>query len=45
MDVFDGKVNVRESDKDRVIIYNLGIALYDIFFARRIYRMIEENIS
>ena len=29
--------NIREKVEDRVIVYNLGIAYYDIFFAKKIY--------
>lgn len=39
-DVLKGKIAVRTNTDDRVIIYNLGIALYDIYFASRIYEQI-----
>lgn len=38
-DVFSGIIPVRSSPEDRVIIYNLGLAMYDIYFAYRIYEM------
>lgn len=31
----------RESDNERIISYNIGIALHDIYFATKIYRQIE----
>ena len=35
--VLQGKVAGREDDNERVLCYNYGIALHDIFFAARIY--------
>ena len=42
-DVLKGKVPVRNAVDDRVIVYNLGIALYDIYFASKIYEKIYSN--
>ena len=39
-DVLKNKILVRDNDDDRVIIYNLGIALYDIYFASMLYKRI-----
>lgn len=36
-DVLKGETKVREKETDRVLVYNLGIALYDIYFATKIY--------
>ncbi len=36
-DVINGVVAVRNDSSERVIVYNLGIALYDLYFASRIY--------
>jgi ornithine cyclodeaminase/alanine dehydrogenase-like protein (mu-crystallin family) len=36
-DVLKSKIPVRVNNDDRVIVYNLGIALYDIYFASRIF--------
>lgn len=36
-EVLKKAVPVRENASDRVIVYNLGIALYDIYFASKIY--------
>ena len=35
--VISGKKPGRETDKERIISYNVGIGLHDIFFARKIY--------
>lgn len=42
-DVLKNKIATREYNDDRIIIYNLGIALYDIFFASRIYEKINQQ--
>lgn len=42
-EVLNGDIRIRESSQDRVLIYNLGIALYDIYYASRIYDKIIEN--
>jgi ornithine cyclodeaminase/alanine dehydrogenase len=36
-EVLKGEVKVREKEIDRILVYNLGIALYDIYFAAKIY--------
>lgn len=36
-EVLKGEIPVREKATDRILVYNLGIALYDIFFAAKIY--------
>ena len=36
-EVLKGEVKVREKETDRILVYNLGIALYDIYFAAKIY--------
>lgn len=33
----------RESDKERILAYNIGISLHDIYFASMIYDQIKEN--
>ncbi len=42
-DVLKNKILVRDNDDDRVIIYNLGIALYDIYFASRVYEKLTDK--
>jgi alanine dehydrogenase len=39
-DVLDQKVHGRESDNERIIAYNIGIALHDIFFASQIFLLL-----
>lgn len=42
-DVVSGLKPGRENDKERIIAYNIGIALHDIFFAKKIYDMIKDE--
>lgn len=35
----------RQSDEERILSYNIGIALHDIFFARKIYNKIIASVS
>lgn len=42
VDVLNGNIKLRKSDEDRVIIYNLGLASFDIYFANKIYQLITE---
>lgn len=38
-DVIEGKAAGRESDTERILSYNIGLGLHDIYFASRIYGM------
>jgi len=38
-----GETPGRENDKERILSYNIGIALHDILFASRIYDMLERE--
>ena len=40
-DVVNGSSKGRENDKERIIVYNIGISLHDINFAAHIYQMME----
>lgn len=42
-DVVKGIKPGRESDEERILVYNIGIALHDIYFAGKIYDKIGEN--
>ena len=42
-DVVNGIRPGRENDKERILVYNIGIALHDIYFAGKIYKCVEEN--
>lgn len=42
-DVVKGKAPGRESPSERILVYNIGIALHDIYFAGRIYNKLGEN--
>lgn len=38
--ILNGKSKGRESDKERILSYNIGIALHDIYYASKIYERI-----
>ena len=42
-DVIEGKDPGRENDKERILSYNYGLALHDIFFASKIYEMLKDD--
>ena len=42
-DVIGGKAVGRENDRERIIAYNVGIAIHDINFAAHIYKMLEDK--
>ncbi len=42
-DVVAGKALGRENDKERILAYNIGIALHDIYYAGKIYEMCREQ--
>lgn len=43
-DVLDGTIRGRETDNERILSYNIGIALHDIVFAHHLYnKLIEEG--
>ncbi len=44
-DVLNGKIPGRESDSERIIAYNIGIALHDVYFASKIFDMHEKQCS
>ena len=39
-DVLSGRVAGRDSNSQRIIAYNIGIALHDVVFASKIYDMV-----
>ena len=42
-DVVNGKTAGRENDRERILVYNIGIAMHDINFAAHIYQLICDN--
>jgi len=40
-DVVNGRAKGRESDRERILAYNIGLSIHDIFFASKIYEMLE----
>lgn len=43
-DVLSGKINGRVSDAERILSYNIGIALHDILFGYRIYNSLINSV-
>lgn len=41
-DVITGNAVGRENDQERIIVYNIGIALHDIFFAEKVYQLLDD---
>ena len=44
-DVVTGKTPGRESDDERILAYNIGISVHDVYFANRIYSMIPQDMK
>ena len=42
-DVVNNIARGRENDDERILAYNIGISVHDIFFASKIYRLMEEK--
>ena len=42
-DIVNGNARGRESDDERILAYNIGISVHDVFFASKIYEMIEKQ--
>ncbi len=42
-DVVNGIEPGRESDDERILVYNIGISVHDIFFASSIYKMMKKD--
>lgn len=41
-DVMSGKTPGRESDQERIVVYNIGLSIHDIYFAKKIYEMVKD---
>lgn len=44
-DVVNNKAFGRQNDKERIMVYNIGLSIHDINFASHIYKIILENTS
>lgn len=42
-DVVNGRAKGRESDRERILAYNIGIAMHDVVFAARIYQALDKG--
>ncbi len=43
-DVLDGTIKGRENDKERILSYNIGIAIHDMVYAHHLYHLITNQI-
>lgn len=44
-DVINGNCKGRETNRERILAYNIGISVHDIYYAAQIYRMFEMNTT
>lgn len=42
-DVVNGKAPGRENDRERILSYNIGISIHDIYFASRIFNILKDK--
>ena len=42
-EVVNGKTAGRENDKERIMVYNIGVAMHDVYFAANIYNMLQNK--
>ena len=42
-DVLNGKLVGRTNDRERILSYNIGIAIHDLYFARKIYDRLKDD--
>lgn len=42
-DIISGKVQGRENDNERILVYNIGISIHDINFASHIYEILQDK--
>ena len=42
-DVVTGKVEGRKNNMERILVYNIGLGIYDLYFAYQIYQMVLEK--
>ena len=44
-DVISGKIEGRESDKERILSYNIGLGLHDVVYASKLYDILQDKSS
>ena len=42
-EVVNGKAAGRENDRERIMVYNIGVAMHDVYFAANIYNMLQDK--
>lgn len=40
-DVINGNIEGRKNDKERIIVYNIGLSMHDIYFAEKVYQLFQ----
>lgn len=43
--VVSGKIGGRKSDEERILSYNIGLGLHDVFYASKIYKLLKDCTS
>ena len=43
-DVILGKESGRTSDKERILIYDYGLAIHDLYFAAQILKLVKDTV-
>ena len=44
-DVVNGTIPGRENDNERILAYNIGISMHDVYFASQIYKLLKDDPS
>lgn len=42
-DVVNNRMKGRENDTERILVYNIGLSIHDIYFASKIYNMLKDS--
>ena len=42
-DVLNGKAHGRENEKERILAYNIGVSIHDVYYAAHIYRLMKQT--
>ena len=42
-DVVNNRVKGREDDRERILVYNIGLSIHDVYFASNIYNMLKDS--
>ena len=39
----NNRVKGREDDRERILVYNIGLSIHDVYFASNIYNMLKDS--